>query len=167
MPRKRKPGRPPKRSDSVSPKERLLRSAQELFYQKGMATGVDELSAHAKVSKMSLYTHFRVEGEPRNRVRHRRGARLPRVVRAAARRSVRPIQKHGYFTPSTSSACGSIDPIFAAVGSSTRPSSSTMALIRHRWRHWRRRPVCVPASKHWLTRPACENQERSPASCRC
>jgi AcrR family transcriptional regulator len=58
MPRKRKPGRPPKRPDSVSPKERLLRSAQELFYQKGMATGVDELSAHAKVSKMSLYAHF-------------------------------------------------------------------------------------------------------------
>ena len=58
MPRKRKPGRPPKRPDSVSPKERLLRSAQELFYQKGMATGVDELSAHAKVAKMSLYSHF-------------------------------------------------------------------------------------------------------------
>jgi len=58
MPRKRKPGRPPKRPDSVSPRERLLRSAQELFYQKGMATGVDELSAHAKVAKMSLYAHF-------------------------------------------------------------------------------------------------------------
>src|SRR6187549_3134665 len=55
MPRKRKPGRPPKRPDSVSPKERLLRSAQELFYQNGMVTGVDELSAHAKVAKMSLY----------------------------------------------------------------------------------------------------------------
>jgi AcrR family transcriptional regulator len=58
MPRKRKPGRPPKRPDTVSPKERLLRSAQELFYQKGMATGVDELSAHAKVAKPSLYAHF-------------------------------------------------------------------------------------------------------------
>jgi len=58
MPRKRKPGRPPKRPDSVSPKERLLRSARELFYQKGIATGVDELSAHAKVAKMSLYSHF-------------------------------------------------------------------------------------------------------------
>jgi AcrR family transcriptional regulator len=58
MPTKRKPGRPPKRPDSVSPKERLLRSAQELFYRKGMATGVDEISAHAEVAKMSLYTHF-------------------------------------------------------------------------------------------------------------
>jgi AcrR family transcriptional regulator len=58
MRRKRKPGRPPKRPDTVSPRERLLRSARELFYQKGLATGVDELSAHAKVAKMSLYGHF-------------------------------------------------------------------------------------------------------------
>jgi AcrR family transcriptional regulator len=58
MPRKRKPGRPPNRPGSVSPKERLLESAQELFYQKGMVTSVDELSARAKVAKMSLYAHF-------------------------------------------------------------------------------------------------------------
>ena len=58
MRRKRKPGRPPKKPGSVSPRERLLRSARELFYRKGLATGVDELSAHAKVAKMSLYAHF-------------------------------------------------------------------------------------------------------------
>src|SRR5688500_12903587 len=58
MPRKRKPGRPPKTPGSVSPRERLLRSAEELFYRKGLATGVDEISAHARVAKMSLYGHF-------------------------------------------------------------------------------------------------------------
>lgn len=58
MARKRKPGRPPNRPGSVSPRERLLQSARELFYEKGIATGVDELSAHAKVAKMSLYAHF-------------------------------------------------------------------------------------------------------------
>src|SRR5687767_5580012 len=56
--RRRKPGRPPKRPDSISPRDRLLRSARKLFYEKGLATGVDELLAHAKVAKMSLYTHF-------------------------------------------------------------------------------------------------------------
>ena len=60
MQRRRKPGRPPKTATSVSPRERLLRSAGELFYRKGIATtGVDELTAHAGVSKMSLYSHFR------------------------------------------------------------------------------------------------------------
>jgi AcrR family transcriptional regulator len=43
----------------VDPKERLLRSAEELFYRNGIgATGIDELLAHAGVAKMSLYTHF-------------------------------------------------------------------------------------------------------------
>jgi AcrR family transcriptional regulator len=56
---RRGPGRPRKASGWVEPKERLLRSAEELFYRKGItATGIDELIAHAGVAKMSLYAHF-------------------------------------------------------------------------------------------------------------
>jgi AcrR family transcriptional regulator len=55
----RRPGRPRKTASMVEPKERLLRSAEELFYRKGITvTGIDELIAHAGVAKMSLYAHF-------------------------------------------------------------------------------------------------------------
>lgn len=55
----RRPGRPRRATNSVEPKERLLRSAEELFYRKGITvTGIDELIAHAGVAKMSLYAHF-------------------------------------------------------------------------------------------------------------
>lgn len=40
-------------------RERVLRSASSLFYEHGIvATGVDVISAHASVGKMSLYRHF-------------------------------------------------------------------------------------------------------------
>ncbi|MEU6251188.1 TetR/AcrR family transcriptional regulator [Streptomyces sp. NPDC047043] len=40
-------------------RERVLRSASSLFYENGIAaTGVDVISEHASVGKMSLYRHF-------------------------------------------------------------------------------------------------------------
>ncbi|GAA4330036.1 TetR/AcrR family transcriptional regulator [Streptomyces venetus] len=40
-------------------RERVLRSAAALFYEHGIgATGVDVISEHASVGKMSLYRHF-------------------------------------------------------------------------------------------------------------
>ncbi|MER7187720.1 TetR/AcrR family transcriptional regulator [Streptomyces hyaluromycini] len=40
-------------------RERVLRSASALFYENGIAaTGVDAISGHASVGKMSLYRHF-------------------------------------------------------------------------------------------------------------
>jgi AcrR family transcriptional regulator len=57
--RPRRPGRPRKAANWVDPKERLLRSAEELFYRNGIsATGIDQLLAHAGVAKMSMYAHF-------------------------------------------------------------------------------------------------------------
>lgn len=42
-----------------SAKDRLLISAAELFYTKGIgATGIDTITAHAGVAKMSLYNNF-------------------------------------------------------------------------------------------------------------
>ncbi|HKE17053.1 MAG TPA: TetR/AcrR family transcriptional regulator [Kofleriaceae bacterium] len=57
--RTRRPGRPRKAANWVDPRERLLRSAEELFYRNGIsATGIDQLLAHAGVAKMSMYAHF-------------------------------------------------------------------------------------------------------------
>ncbi|MEY9324181.1 TetR/AcrR family transcriptional regulator [Sinorhizobium fredii] len=40
-------------------KERLLNAAAELFYREGVgATGIDAITAHAGVAKMSLYNNF-------------------------------------------------------------------------------------------------------------
>ncbi len=43
----------------VSARERLLKAAAELFYTEGVgATGIDVITAHAGVAKMSLYNNF-------------------------------------------------------------------------------------------------------------
>lgn len=40
------------------PRERLLRAAEELFYNEGIHVGVDRLCSVAGVSKRSMYQHF-------------------------------------------------------------------------------------------------------------
>jgi AcrR family transcriptional regulator len=56
--------RPPSRRRNASPpvggvRERLLKAADELFYQRGIRNvGIDELIATAGVAKASLYSHF-------------------------------------------------------------------------------------------------------------
>jgi len=51
-------------SDRVSVKERLLEAAAELFYSQGVgATGIDAITAHAGVAKMSLYNNFESKTE--------------------------------------------------------------------------------------------------------
>ena len=43
----------------LSPRERLLQAADELFYCEGVNTvGIDRVIAHAGVAKASLYTNF-------------------------------------------------------------------------------------------------------------
>jgi AcrR family transcriptional regulator len=45
--------------ERVPARERLLKSAAELFYRDGVgATGIDTITAHAGVAKMSLYNNF-------------------------------------------------------------------------------------------------------------
>ena len=49
---------------SASPRERVLRTAYELFSHHGVATiGVDRIVAEAGVAKMTLYRHFRSKDE--------------------------------------------------------------------------------------------------------
>ena len=46
-------------SERVPARERLLKAAAELFYRYGVgATGIDTITAHAGVAKMSLYNNF-------------------------------------------------------------------------------------------------------------
>ncbi len=47
------------RSPDVPAKERILRTAQHLFYQNGVrATGIDRVIVEAKVTKVTFYRHF-------------------------------------------------------------------------------------------------------------
>ena len=44
---------------SASPRQRLLETADRLFYQEGIrSVGIDKVIAEAGVAKMTLYTHF-------------------------------------------------------------------------------------------------------------
>jgi AcrR family transcriptional regulator len=45
-------------SSTPGPRERLLAAAQDLFYSRGPAVGVDALLGEAKVARRSLYEHF-------------------------------------------------------------------------------------------------------------
>lgn len=52
-------GRPPDAGAAVSPRDRLLNTANDLFYRRGIHTvGIDEVIAAAGVAKMSLYRSF-------------------------------------------------------------------------------------------------------------
>ena len=49
---------------SESPREKLIRTAQRLFYRNGIhATGVDKIVAEAGVAKMTLYKHFKTKND--------------------------------------------------------------------------------------------------------
>ena len=51
-------------TDKAPVKERLLKAAAELFYNDGIAaTGIDAITAHARVAKMSLYNNFASKAE--------------------------------------------------------------------------------------------------------
>ncbi|MDO6963339.1 TetR/AcrR family transcriptional regulator [Rhizobium alvei] len=50
--------------ERMSAKDRLLAAAAELFYRDGVvATGIDAITAHAGVAKMSLYNNFSSKAE--------------------------------------------------------------------------------------------------------
>jgi len=50
--------------DKAPARERLLKAAAELFYAQGVgATGIDAITAHADVAKMSLYNNFSSKAE--------------------------------------------------------------------------------------------------------
>lgn len=51
-------------TERVPARERLLKAAAELFYRDGVgATGIDTITAHAGVAKMSLYNNFSSKSE--------------------------------------------------------------------------------------------------------
>jgi AcrR family transcriptional regulator len=50
----------PRRSRGSNPRERLLRTASELFYREGIhSVGVDRIVAEASVTRATFYRHFR------------------------------------------------------------------------------------------------------------
>ncbi|MCA1442723.1 TetR/AcrR family transcriptional regulator [Ensifer sp. IC4062] len=54
-------------------RERLLKAAAELFYREGVgATGIDAITAHAGVAKMSLYNNFSSKADLVNAYMQRR-----------------------------------------------------------------------------------------------
>lgn len=58
------PPRPPPTGEHVEARERILRTAYELFTRHGLnAVGVDRIVAEAAVAKTTLYRHFRSKDE--------------------------------------------------------------------------------------------------------
>ncbi|WP_037915723.1 TetR/AcrR family transcriptional regulator [Actinacidiphila yeochonensis] len=70
-----------------SARERLLASANELFYANGVqSVGIDQIIEHAGVAKASLYNTFgSKEGLVRAYLESRRDSNLDRITRAMAR----------------------------------------------------------------------------------
>jgi len=52
--------KPPRKTESLTPAERILAAASKLFYTRGIrAVGVDAVAAEAGVSKRTLYSHYK------------------------------------------------------------------------------------------------------------
>ena len=51
-------------SDRISPRERILTAASDLFYRHGIrAVGVETIAEEAETNKMTLYRHFHSKDE--------------------------------------------------------------------------------------------------------
>ena len=76
----------PSASGQLSPRERLLKAADELFYGEGVNTvGIDRVIAHAGVAKASLYTNFGSKDELiRAYLERRHKSRRERIEQAIA-----------------------------------------------------------------------------------
>jgi AcrR family transcriptional regulator len=69
---------------TLSPRDRLLASAQELFYAEGVhSVGIDRILEHAGVAKASLYTHFGSKEELARAYLEQRHVRLLSRLRRA------------------------------------------------------------------------------------
>jgi AcrR family transcriptional regulator len=54
----------PGKSEGISPRERILSAASDLFYRHGIrAVGVETIAEEAKTNKMTLYRHFTSKDE--------------------------------------------------------------------------------------------------------
>src|SRR3974390_1599291 len=54
-----RPQAEPSKSDSVSPQDRILQTAAELFYRLGIhSVGIDRIIEESGVAKMTFYRHF-------------------------------------------------------------------------------------------------------------
>jgi len=52
------------KSEGISPRERILSAASDLFYRHGIrAVGVETIAEEAKTNKMTLYRHFTSKDE--------------------------------------------------------------------------------------------------------
>jgi AcrR family transcriptional regulator len=75
-------------------KERLLEAAAELFYSQGVgATGIDAITAHAGVAKMSLYNNFDSKTELVNAYIQRRHAEWQGLYQARLARTKTPQER--------------------------------------------------------------------------
>ncbi|MCA1407163.1 TetR/AcrR family transcriptional regulator [Ensifer sp. IC3342] len=75
-------------------RERLLNAAAELFYREGVgATGVDAITAHAGVAKMSLYNNFSSKADLVNAYMQRRLDEWRHVYRERLRNATTPRER--------------------------------------------------------------------------
>lgn len=81
-------------SERIPARERLLKAAAELFYRDGVAaTGIDTITAHAGVAKMSLYNNFESKAELVNGYLQARLAEWQDLYRERLRHANTPCEK--------------------------------------------------------------------------
>jgi AcrR family transcriptional regulator len=81
-------------SDRKPVKDRLLEAAAELFYSQGVgATGIDTITAHAGVAKMSLYNNFASKTELIHAYIERRNAEWQGLYRERVSRAKTPQER--------------------------------------------------------------------------
>jgi AcrR family transcriptional regulator len=81
-------------SDRKPVKDRLLEAAAELFYSQGVgATGIDAITAHAGVAKMSLYNNFASKTELIHAYIERRNAEWQGLYRERLARAKTPQER--------------------------------------------------------------------------
>ena len=81
-------------TDKMPVRERLLKAAAELFYSDGVgATGIDAITAHAGVAKMSLYNNFSSKADLVNAYMMARHAEWQELYQERLRQAATPRER--------------------------------------------------------------------------
>src|SRR5436190_15350966 len=83
----------PRQPDTSAPRQRILKTADRLFYQDGIrAVGIDRIIAEAEVAKMSLYKHFASKDDLILEVLKHRGGEVLEFFRSSMERHSRKLK---------------------------------------------------------------------------
>ena len=145
-------------SGQPSPRERLLKAADELFYCEGVNTvGIDRVIAHAGVAKASLYTNFGSKDELiRAYLERRHTSRRERIEQAIA------VDE----SLATRSLPSSISSATCAAAPSSEPAPKRLRGARSRRQTMPTGAGCDQSFSASRVTPVRTTQQHSPYNCR-